>query len=198
MDSTRARAAPKYRRKPTGSYRLLQRDQRENAHTLRQLGTAYIEPKMNELVGQDDASPLTISDRLADLLERVRQREFGCIGGCKCKLSGCCTIASSRRRHQDHPKCCCRWQTDAAASRLPVAKECLSPVCSRWVLETTNAELVSTAASVRTDRKRLSIMSNANFTSLSSYQRDHMLACASTLNSAFSKSQHALVSHRAG
>lgn len=131
MDSTRARAAPKYRRKPTGSYRLLQRDQRENAHTLRQLGTAYIEPKMNELVGQDDASPLTISDRLADLLERVWQHEFGCIGGCECKLSGCRTIASSWRRHQDH------LSAAAAGKQMQLHRDYLSlkNVCSQFAVD---------------------------------------------------------------
>lgn len=45
--------------------------------SLRQLATAYIEPQVDRLVGQEDDSLLSVSDKLAELMERIRDSDIG-------------------------------------------------------------------------------------------------------------------------
>lgn len=45
--------------------------------SLRQLATAYIEPQVDRLVGQEDDSLLSVSDKLAELMERIRESDIG-------------------------------------------------------------------------------------------------------------------------
>lgn len=52
-----------------------------------------------------------------------------------------------------------------------------------------NNKRLSTAISIRTDKKRMSIISATSLSSLSSYQQERMIARASNLSSALSKVQ---------
>lgn len=53
----------------------------------------------------------------------------------------------------------------------------------------TNSNRLSAAISIRTDKKRMSIISATSLSSLSSYQQERMMARASNLSSALSKVQ---------
>lgn len=55
----------------------LKQEQAMIGQSLRQLASAYIEPQVDKLVGQDENSLLSVSDRLAELMERVRDSELG-------------------------------------------------------------------------------------------------------------------------
>jgi hypothetical protein len=55
----------------------LKQEQGMIGQTLRQLATVFIEPQVDKLVGQDEISLLSISDRLAELMERVKDSELG-------------------------------------------------------------------------------------------------------------------------
>ncbi|KAI9493692.1 hypothetical protein BDB00DRAFT_928824 [Zychaea mexicana] len=162
----------------------LQRDQNNIGKSLRRLATALIEPQVDRLVGQDDASLLTISDRLTELMERVQYRECGVVST---KLPSAVSEDQARRASN-------------ASKRISVATQNSlrsSVVSARPPIEKPKQRVPHTNVhtAIRTDKRRMSIMSTSSFTSLSSYQQDRMLARASTLSSAFSRSQHSLV-HR--
>lgn len=55
----------------------LQRDQETIGQNLNRLANDLIEPQVDKLVGQDNASLLSVSDRLAELLEKICQGEYG-------------------------------------------------------------------------------------------------------------------------
>jgi hypothetical protein len=55
----------------------LKQEQGLIGQSLRQLATSCIEPQVNKLVGQDDTSLLSVSDRLAELMECIKEDEFG-------------------------------------------------------------------------------------------------------------------------
>lgn len=55
----------------------LKQEQAMIGQRLRQLATAYIEPQVDTLVGQDPLSLLSISDQLAELMDRIRDGELG-------------------------------------------------------------------------------------------------------------------------
>lgn len=55
----------------------LKQEQGMIGQSLRQLATSFIEPQVGKLVGQDSESLLSVSDRLADLMECIKEDEFG-------------------------------------------------------------------------------------------------------------------------
>lgn len=155
----------------------LQREQDEIGQKLRRLATALIEPQVNCLVGQDESSLLTVSDRLSELMERVRHQGFG--------MSGHTTSDKSPLPHAS-------TAATADGRRFSVATQnsMRSSIAPRTVPRPQTHARMSAATRAS---QRMSVMSTASFTSLSSYQQDRMLARASTLSSAFSRSQHSLV-----
>lgn len=55
----------------------LKQEQAMIGQSLRQLASVFIEPQVDKLVGQDEESLLSVSDRLAELMDRVRDNEIG-------------------------------------------------------------------------------------------------------------------------
>lgn len=55
----------------------LKQEQAMIGQRLRQLASSYIEPQVDKLVGQDHDSLLSVSDKLAELMERIRDSELG-------------------------------------------------------------------------------------------------------------------------
>lgn len=55
----------------------LKQEQAMISQTLCQLATVFIEPQVDKLVGQDEASLFSVSDRLAELMNRVKDSELG-------------------------------------------------------------------------------------------------------------------------
>ncbi|KAG0173493.1 hypothetical protein DFQ30_007845 [Apophysomyces sp. BC1015] len=55
----------------------LKREQNEIGQHLRQFAATLIEPQVDKLVGQTDGSLLTMSDRLVNLMDHVRDRDLG-------------------------------------------------------------------------------------------------------------------------
>jgi hypothetical protein len=60
-----------------GAIKELKQEQAIIGQTLRQLATVFIEPQVDKLVGQDETSLLSVSDRLTELMDRVRDNELG-------------------------------------------------------------------------------------------------------------------------
>ncbi|KAI9249209.1 hypothetical protein BDA99DRAFT_564557 [Phascolomyces articulosus] len=174
----------------------LQRDQDNIGQSLRRLATALIEPQVDRLVGQDDASLLTVSDRLTELMERVRYRECGVVST---DSPSAVSEDQARRASNASKRISVATQNSlrssvASAARPPVEKT-KQPQQQQQSQQPQQRVSHSTHTAIRTEKRRMSIMSTSSFTSLSSYQQDRMLARASTLSSAFSRSQHSLV-HR--
>lgn len=55
----------------------LKNEQAMIGQTLRQLAASFIEPQVERLVGHNDKSLLSVSDHLAELMERIRDGELG-------------------------------------------------------------------------------------------------------------------------
>ncbi|KAG2228875.1 hypothetical protein INT48_006757, partial [Thamnidium elegans] len=168
----------------------LKQEQAMIGQSLRQLATAYIEPQVDKLVGQDDGSLLSVSDRLAELMERVRDSELGLrpasiwqrttdsrtkTTGTGPRVTNKNTIANTNRLSR----------LSAATKRLSI-----STLASKSSYAKSETRRISTAAapSIR-DKKRMSMISATSLSSLSSYQQERMLARASNLSSVLSKAK---------
>ncbi|CDH49180.1 hypothetical protein RO3G_11557 [Lichtheimia corymbifera JMRC:FSU:9682] len=146
----------------------LQRDQETIGQNLNRLANDLIEPQVDKLVGQDNASLLSVSDRLAELLEKICQGEYGLL-----------STASVQPPPRSSKRFSVATQNSLRSSTSrPPARERISNTRS------------SAAMSVRS--KRMSVISTASFTSLSSYHQERMLARVSSLSSAFSRSQRSV------
>ena len=55
----------------------LKQQQATIGQNLRQLATVYIEPQVDRLVGQNDSSLFSVSDKLTELMDRIRDNEIG-------------------------------------------------------------------------------------------------------------------------
>ncbi|KAL0136013.1 hypothetical protein V8B55DRAFT_1395629 [Mucor lusitanicus] len=199
----------------------LKQEQAMIGQSLRQLASVFIEPQVDKLVGQDEESLLSVSDRLAELMDRVRDNEIG--------LRPTSMSASSSALQQETEKSqqaatvpvkstttgvgprihhanknTIPANTNNRLSRLSAATHRLSASTynsnrssyyvrspSSVVLDNNanSSKRLSAAMSIRTDKKRMSIISATSLSSLSSYQQERMMARASNLSSALSKVQ---------
>ncbi|KAI9263658.1 hypothetical protein EDC94DRAFT_540227 [Helicostylum pulchrum] len=165
----------------------LKQEQAMIGQSLRQLATSYIEPQVDKLVGQDEGSLLSVSDRLAELMERVRDSELGLrpasiwqrtesrtkTTGTGPRVSNKNAIANTNRLSR----------LSAATNRLSI-----STLTSKSSYAKSETRRISTATSIR-DKKRMSMISATSLSSLSSYQQERMLARASNLSSVLSKAK---------
>ncbi|KAI8393691.1 uncharacterized protein BYT42DRAFT_640825 [Radiomyces spectabilis] len=155
----------------------LKRDQADIGAHLRQLGSNLIEPQVDKLVGQDHVSLLSISDQLTDLMERIRERDLGAVAVSK---------PSSMQQSNF------RSGANTGSSRISMASSTakrLSTISNRSAATRSIVDnrRISMALSIRTDKKRLSMMSISSLSSLSTYHQERMLARASTLSNALSR-----------
>ncbi|CDS02745.1 hypothetical protein LRAMOSA00149 [Lichtheimia ramosa] len=146
----------------------LQRDQETIGQNLNRLANELIEPQVDKLVGQGNESLLSVSDRLAELLEKICQGEYGLL---------------STASVQSQPRVSKRF---SVATQNSLRSSTSRPAAR----ERTSNTRSSAAMSVRS--KRMSVISTASFTSLSSYHQERMLARVSSLSSAFSRSQRSV------
>lgn len=180
--------------------------------SLRQLATAYIEPQVDKLVGQGDDSLLSVSDNLAELMDRIRDSEIG--------LRPVSFWLPSKKEVQKTtaPTPAATNATTGTGPRVPAGSKPninnpnrlsrLSAATSRLsaatfsstrssnygrphssVIHDNNSKRMSTTISIRTEKKRMSIISAASLSSLSSYQQERMMAKASNLSNVLSKAQ---------
>ncbi|KAI9483924.1 MAG: hypothetical protein EXX96DRAFT_606855 [Benjaminiella poitrasii] len=206
-----------------GSIEELKQEQAMISQSLHQLSVVFIEPQVDRLVGQNDESLLSISDRLAELMDRIRDNDMGLRPSSF--WSPVSTVASkkglrpSSQQQQQVEKSATTGvglsrsrprivnKTASNANRLSL----LSAATSRLSTSTYNSNYsssfvrspssviidshsnnrkrLSAAVSIKTDMKRMSIVSTTSLSSLSSYQQERVMAKASNLSSALSKIQ---------
>ncbi|KAL7321044.1 hypothetical protein PS15m_000864 [Mucor circinelloides] len=195
----------------------LKQEQAMIGQGLRQLASVFIEPQVDKLVGQDEESLLSVSDRLAELVDRVRDSEIGLR---PISFSSSSVTQQEIEKKQEAESVPVKSTTTGVGprihhvnknttnnnnrlSRLSAATSRLSACTfnsnrssyyarspSSVVLDNgTNSNRLSAAISIRTDKKRMSIISATSLSSLSSYQQERMMARASNLSSALSKVQ---------
>ncbi|KAK4517996.1 uncharacterized protein ATC70_001345 [Mucor velutinosus] len=197
----------------------LKQEQAMIGQSLRQLASVFIEPQVDKLVGQDETSLLSVSDRLAELMDRVRDNEIG-LRPTSMSLSSVMQQETEKNREgaasvpvksnttgvgpRIHPaNKNTANNSNNRLSRLSAATNRLSASTynsnrssyyvrspSSAVLDNANSsKRLSAAMSIRTDKKRMSIISATSLSSLSSYQQERMMARASNLSSVLSKVQ---------
>ncbi|CEP08982.1 hypothetical protein [Parasitella parasitica] len=195
----------------------LKQEQAMIGQSLRQLATVFIEPQVDRLVGQDEESLLCVSDRLAELMDRVRDNDIGLRpASFSCLSTSESDVASlpAKSTTTDVGPRIDNANEQAAATTTPIANSTpnnnrlsrLSAATNRLsistynsnrssflvrspssvVLDGNNNKRLSTAISIRTDKKRMSMISATSLSSLSSYQQERMLARASKLSNALS------------
>ncbi|KAL9538322.1 hypothetical protein MBANPS3_011015 [Mucor bainieri] len=194
----------------------LKQEQAMIGQSLRQLASVFIEPQVDKLVGQDETSLLSVSDRLAELMDRVRDNDIGLRPSSMSAIQQQATQKSQEAAAvpvksnttgvgpRIHPANKNNTATTInRLSRLSAATNRLSASTynsnrssyyvrspSSVVLDNnSNNKRLSAAMSIRTDKKRMSIISATSLSSLSSYQQERMMARASNLSSALSKVQ---------
>ncbi|KAI8073501.1 uncharacterized protein B0P05DRAFT_573039 [Gilbertella persicaria] len=175
------------------------------SQNLRQLAAVFIEPQVDKLVGQDDTSLLSISDLLAELMNRVRDNELGLRSVSFCstqaistinpdssvistqtKLTGTGSHASKNVRQSLHRL------SHISSNRLSVStyNSNRSSSYTRSILDNRNSnKRLSAAFSIKNDKKRMSIISTTSLSSLSSYQQERIISRASNLSNILFKAQ---------
>ncbi|GAN01683.1 conserved hypothetical protein [Mucor ambiguus] len=197
----------------------LKQEQAMIGQSLRQLASAFIEPQVDKLVGQDEGSLLSVSDRLAELMDRVRDNEIGLR---PTSMSASSAMQKETQKNQEAATAPVKSTTTGVGPRIHHANKSastannnnrlsrLSAATNRLSASTYNSnrssyyvrppssvvldnakssKRLSAAMSIRTDKKRMSIISATSLSSLSSYQQERMMARASNLSSALSKVQ---------
>ncbi|GAA5809234.1 hypothetical protein MFLAVUS_002639 [Mucor flavus] len=172
----------------------LKQEQAMIGQSLRQLATSYIEPQVDKLVGQDEGSLLSVSDRLAELMERVRDSELGLrpasiwqrttesrtkTTGTGPRVPNKNAIANTNRLSR----------LSAATNRLSISTLTSKSSYAKSETRRISTATATTAAPSIRDKKRMSMISATSLSSLSSYQQERMLARASNLSSVLSKAK---------
>ncbi|KAG0766413.1 hypothetical protein G6F60_000416 [Rhizopus arrhizus] len=154
----------------------LKEEQAMIGQNLKQLASNLIEPQVNCLVGQDPTSLLSVSDQLTELIERVKEGDLGTkplsFWSQKFKLNQDTSKGSQARMSKPNNRLSC---ISAATQRLPNS--------------TSGRTSFVKSPLVRTDKKRLSVISATSLSSLSSYQQEKMIAKVSNLSHALSKAK---------
>ncbi|CAO3631967.1 unnamed protein product [Mucor fragilis] len=207
----------------------LKQEQVMISQSLRKLASVFIEPQVDRLVGQDEESLLSVSDRLAELMDRMRDNDIGL------RPTSMSFAMEQQQQQQQQQQVEKKQEAAASAAALVPVKSIttgvgprihhvnkttattannrlsrLSAATNRLSASTYNSnrssyyvrspssvlvdnanssKRLSAAMSIRTDKKRMSIISATSLSSLSSYQQERMMARASNLSSALSKVQ---------
>ncbi|CEG63058.1 hypothetical protein RMATCC62417_00266 [Rhizopus microsporus] len=157
----------------------LKQEQAMIGQSLKQLSTNLIEPQVNSLVGQDPTSLLSVSDQLTELIERVKEGELG--------LRPISFWSQMFKVGDEIPSKV--TQTTSLATTISSNSISNISAASQRLPNTGTRSSYTRPPSIRTERKRMSIISATSLSSLSSYQQERMIAKASNLSNALSRAQ---------
>ncbi|RCI03883.1 hypothetical protein CU098_010454 [Rhizopus stolonifer] len=147
----------------------LKQEQAMIGQNLKQLASQLIEPQVNCLVGQEPTSLLSVSDQLTELIDRIRKDDLGLRP---------ISFWSQQFKLEDTPM-----------AQVNHRLSCISAANQRLPSSSSGRSLYSKPSPVRTDKKRMSVISATSLSSLSSYQQERMMSKASNLSQALSKAK---------
>ncbi|KAG2201829.1 hypothetical protein INT47_004386, partial [Mucor saturninus] len=173
----------------------LKQEQAMIGQRLRQLASAYIEPQVDTLVGQDAHSLLSISDRLAELMDRIRDSELGLrpLSFWSPTTNESVTMVSNTTG--TGPRVTTNRTSTNKMSRLSSATNRLSvsTVASKTSYGGRSSVMMDSSKRMSTattrDKKRMSMISATSLSSLSSYQQERMIARVSNLSSVLAQAK---------